>query len=100
MTMVPVYLDEFINTSYLCIVIRTYEAHSIIFRVMIVIIVIMIIVMIIGIIMVPCNHSSDISFLPPAVSSFLSLRMSPSHSLLRAYQQLSLNHQKPVCLAL
>ena len=64
MTMIPVYLHVFINISYLCIVIRTDEAHSIFFRVMIAIIVIMIIVMIIGIIMVPCNHSSDISFLP------------------------------------
>ena len=62
MTMVPVYLHVFINNSYICIVMRTYEAHSIIFSVMIVIIVIMIIILIIGIIMVPCNHSSDISF--------------------------------------
>ena len=57
MNMVPVYLHVFINNSYLCIVMRTDEAHSIIFSVMIVIIVIMIIIMIIGIIMVPCSHS-------------------------------------------
>ena len=100
MTMVPVYLHVFINNSYLCNVIRTDEAHSIIFSVMIVIIVIMIIIMIIGIIMVPCNHSSDISFLPSAVPSFLSPRLSPSHSLLRAYRQHSLNNQKLVCLSL
>ena len=53
MTMVPVYLHVFINNSYICIVMRTCEAHSIIFSVMIVIIVIMIIILIIGIIMVP-----------------------------------------------
>ena len=99
MTMVPVYLHVFINNSYLYIV-RTDEAHSIIFSVMIVIILIMIMIMIIGIIMVPCNHSSDISFLPSAVPSFLSPRLSPSHSLLRTYRQHSLNHQKPVCLVL
>ena len=93
-------LSACVNNSYLCIVIRTDEAHSIIFGVMIVIIVIMIIIMIIGIIMVPCNHSSDISFLPSAVPSFLSPRLSPSHCLLRAYRQHSLNHQKPVYLAL
>ena len=90
----------FINNSYLCIVIRTDEAHSIISSVIIVIIVIMLIIMIIGIIMVPCNHSSDISFLFSAVPSFLSPRVSPSHSLLRAYRQHSLNHQKSVYLAL
>ena len=99
-TMVPVYLHVFINNSYVCILIRTDEAHSIIFSVMIVSIVIMIIIMIIGIIMVPCNHSTDISFLPSAVHSFLSPRLSPSHSLLRAYRQHSLNNQKPVCLTL
>ena len=71
---------------HISIVMRTYEAHSIIFSVMIVIIVIMIIILIIGIIMVPCNHSSDISFLPSAVPSFLSPRLSPSHSFLRAYR--------------
>ena len=49
MTMVPVYLHVFINNSYICIVMRTCEAHSIIFSVMIVIIVIMIIILIIGI---------------------------------------------------
>ena len=49
MTMVPVHLHVFINNSYLCIVIRTDEAHSIIFSVSKVIIVIMII----RIIMVP-----------------------------------------------
>ena len=93
-------LFNFTNNSYLCIVIRTDEAHSIISSVIIVIIVIMLIIMIIGIIMVPCNHSSDISFLPSAVPSFLSPRVSPSHSLLRAYRQHSLNHQKSVYLAL
>ena len=87
----------FINNSYLCIVIRTDEVHSIISSV---IIVIMLIMMIIGIIMVPCNHSSDISFLPSADPSFLPPRLSSSHSLLRAYRQHSLNHQKPVYLAL
>ena len=33
MTMVPVYLHVFINNSYLCAVIRTGEAHLIIFSV-------------------------------------------------------------------
>ena len=98
MTMVPVYLHVFIDNSYLCIVLRTDEVHSIIFSVMIVIIVITIIIMIKGITMVPCNHSSDISFLPSAVPSFLLPRLSSSHSLLRAYRQHSLNHQKPECL--
>ena len=98
MTMVPVYLHVFIDNSYLCIVLRTDEVHSIIFSVMIVIIVITIIIMIKGITMVPCNHSSDIPFLPSAVPSFLSPRLSSSHSLLRAYRQHSLNHQKPECL--
>ena len=57
MTMAPVYLHVFIYNSYLCIVIRTDEAHWIIFSVMIVIIVIVIIIMIIGIIMVPLQIS-------------------------------------------